>query len=463
MIATKFDLRCLQKNEKRLTSLVLNFGNGLQHPQLPEHIADLRAALDQNTFLEQIMISTDETGHNDELMKVVEGMMETIGRLPNLKSVLFSGSSSRGYLPVSLLVRLLASTSKLDTLVVHDVHMAGTQKDFDDLAQVVQGLWFLKRISLENFQVKLSAGTASSKHSSTASLDSLLLSFSLLPSLKTLSLCPTTRCTAASSKNSTPTAPQDPCFSLDAFSALFFSSSIQNLKLEQWGLTDEHLMAMAQVLCSGNKSLQVLTIGPVPAMTSTVAKAIARILQQSTSLVHLELALSHMLSDDVAEILARALHTKSGRTSALHTFILSGHRLGRISKKINAAFLQMMENNFSLKKCVLFRKSYLQANLAFHTRLNTLGRRTMLRLSTTNCHNKPVQPEEVWMKVLGHPDLNQDLDSIFYFLSNNPSLCARAVFNSPSYKSSHKRTLQPDSELARPASEPSSSCKRRKL
>ena len=259
MIATNFDLRRLQKNDRRLTSLCLNL-TCKGHPKLLEHIKELSSALANNTVVNQVSISADDSFNASscsKTMKALEGLTGAIGDLP-LRSLLLSGSpvaSGVGVVPVRLASLLLQSTSRLETLIVYDVSFTGTQADFDLFAQAVQGLWFLQRFSLDNFRV----------NSTTTSLDALLLSLSTLPSLQALSV---------SSSDSD-------CFSTTAFSALFFSSSIKVLKLKHLALSDDSLISMAELL-QGNTALQSLTMGPLPDLSPTVAKSMADIIDSSS-------------------------------------------------------------------------------------------------------------------------------------------------------------------------------------
>ena len=181
-------------------------------------------------------------------------------------------------------------------------------------------------------------------------------------------------------------------------------------------------------LLQGNTALQALTMGPLPDLTPTVTKSLAAMIQKNQHLIHLELELSKMLSDSTSKILAQALHTKPSRsrTCSLQIFVLSSHRLGRVSKTCQAAFLDMIQHNFSLKKCVLFRKNFLQDKLSYYTRLNKLGRHTMLRLVSANSKTE-TKPEDIWMRVLGHEEIRHDLDAIYYLLSNNPALCTHTL------------------------------------
>lgn len=164
MIAADFDLRRLRKNDGRLTSLLLMF-SCKEHPHQKEQIADLQSALQKNTVITNVMISTDDsfarssssstsTNTSTRMLDKFEGILRQIGRLPNLQCLqLSSPSTGKGVFPVRALAPLLQETTQLQVLVVHDLALAGTQADFQNFAVQVQNLWFLQRCALEAIEV----------------------------------------------------------------------------------------------------------------------------------------------------------------------------------------------------------------------------------------------------------------------------------------------------------------------
>ncbi|CAB9498442.1 expressed unknown protein [Seminavis robusta] len=461
MIATDHDVRRLRQNDERLTTLFMSFSyksplSGQYHDAQKR---GLDCALKRNTVLQEVTITADDSfaevsaAESMEMMTEYDDILRSMGRLPALKTLQFtSPPHGKGILPVRVLIPILEETTQLQTLVLHDLMLAGTQQDFDQLAQQVQRLWYLRCFTLDQVQVHVQVASTpasnktfitSNTNSTTqdrASLDALLLSLSMLPSLRVLNL-------------TAPKQHQAAVFSPSAFSAIFLSSSILSLNVQRWDWhDDQYLTSMAQLL-QANKTLQALTLGPIPKMTPRVAKSLASALQDNSTLAHLEIILSHMISDDCAVPIAQALHSSHhssgqsrGRPAGLQSFTLSGQRLGRVSKACQRAFTTMMEHNYSLHKILLFRKSVLQPTLQFYTRLNALGRQSLLRLTDGGeTKTKKSDPEGTWMQALAHPLVTNDLNAIYYFLSSNPSLCVQAAAAPPPDK---KRRPQPDAAIS---------------
>lgn len=453
MIAPEFDLRRLRQDDQRLTSLCLNFSCASQLGD-SNRMADLQSSLQKNTSLSSLMIFSDNSFASPFELNTYEGVLQSLGRLPALKHIHMSSSpEAKGVLPVGALIHLLNESVQLQSLLITDLELAGTQDDFDQLAQVMQRLWYLQRFSMEDLRLKLHPTTtntttytsSSSSHFDSSlskiasdtcagsSLDSLLLSVSMLPSLTTVTL---------TAKKDTKLASRH-ALSVPAFSALFLSSSIKVLTLQNWKWSSEHLLSMSQTLQT-NTSLQVLRFGSLSNVSTEAANALAAAIRSNSILAQLELELGEMLSEDVALTLTRALH--SNTVTGLQSLILTGTRLGRISKATTIAFQDMLKSNFTLNRCVLFRKNFLQSTIRHYTRLNAMGRRTLLKVDSA----------PTWMEVLSHPVVQEDLDSIFYFLSSNPTLCVQAAATGSNNAKGKKRGDGPDQNQ-------SSSSKRQKV
>jgi hypothetical protein len=422
MIATDHDVRRLRQKDPQLKSLSLNFSfkphlvEGYHHSQGLK----LQGALKENASVSDVVIFVDDSFPSSSAdLALYDGIWRDIGRLSALKTLQVASAphANKGVLPVRVLAPLLQATTQLETLGIHDLALTGSQADFDRLAEEVQRLWYLQCFILQRNDCPSGARQTSQTipMEPGSSLDALLLSLSLLPNLQTLTLNASKRLPRAA-----------PPFSPQAFSALFTSSSIRTLKVEQWDWSNDYSSSMARLL-QCNLSLQALTLGPLPKMTLQVAKSLAAVLRDNQSLAHLELILSHMLSDDCAVTLAKALHSSSQvPRSGLKSLVLSGKRLGRATKACPSAFQEMIEHNYSLHKVFLFRKNFLQPTLQFYTRLNAIGRHSLLRLTDTPGAQ---HPEATWMEALAHPAVRDDLDAIYYFLSSNPSIFVQSGAN----------------------------------
>jgi hypothetical protein len=422
MIATHHDLRRLQLKDRRLRSVMLNFSCKKSRRDLDhESRSELQTQLKRNNILESVAIYMDDSFDPQEIISLDEytSVLEDIGRLPRLKK-LFIGSSSmsKGHMPVQVLTTLMKFATILETLTITDLDVTGSSEEFDLLALQVQRLWYLRYFSMKECQLSLQIPSTSS----VCPLDPLLLSLTVLPSLNTLHLvnkedCLTRLCSPS------------------AISSIFFSTSIRRVKLQNLGLSDEHLISLACVL-QRNEDLRWLEMGPFQHLKPVAAHALSQALRSNIRLSHLELIVSQMIQDESATLIANALQVNRG----LRKFALTGSskiRLGRLSKTCRTSFLEAAQWNYQLNELTVFRKSTFKKAFERYIQLNALGLGSLLLNNQATC--------EDWIQRLASPGVGQDVDAIFYFLSQNPSLCAQAatVPCSSTTAKKRKRTRSP--------------------
>ena len=458
MIAPEFDLRRLYRRDPRVTSLCLSFSCTAHVGAC--RIADLQESLQRNTSLNSVMIfldssfaptrrtpspfdrsSTQQSYYNSASLLTCEkndGVLRDMGRLPNLKHLQYSSApgEQQGALPVRALLPVLqeaiTSGGQLQSLILSDLELAGTALEFEQLAQILQGMWYLTKFSMEGVQLTTLSGEESSlsKHTSglsgetptatSAPLDTLLLSLSMLPSLHSLTLTGQKKNITRDRRKQNTVPEETSALTIcdTAVSALVLSSSIKILTFKNLDFTSENIVSLSSTL-RFNKSLEVLTMGPLPAVDTNAATALASALKHSTSLIKLELELSSIPSTAISQILASALHGGNPQKGqGLQSLVLSGHRLGRVSKAVTTVFTDMLKSNYTLRHCMLFRKTFLKSTILHYIRLNAMGRQTLLQAD----HSVPI-----WMQVLSHPVVNNDLDAIYYFLSSQPTVCVQAA------------------------------------
>ena len=409
-MATYVDLKQMLANDERLTSVFLTFSSRLD-------TEDFRKAVQNNTFIEEVVISADEAFFQECSGGGLHAVFEAIGRLPRLRKLsINSYPNSVGIVSMKAINHMLLDASNLRMLTISDVQVTGTPEDFEVFSQRVQRMLYLRAFCFVDCNIVLDASMLSPRQqqrfnkdlsytSSTQAndlLNSLFLTLSILPSLEIVYL-------EAKEKGGFGS------LSVAAATALCLSASIRILKLRKLQLTNVHITSMAQLL-EMNCSIVNLELGSIPNLDSRSSEAFGKMLRVNTTLDHLELGLETMICDNSATEFASALrHNSHLRSFALtSSSTKNAKNFGRVTPKCRKAFLQMLQYNYFLEKFFLFRKSPLSREVKLYSNLNKMGRGDLMQ-SNTNCSEK-------WVSKLA--EVKDDVNSIFYFLSNNPTLCS---------------------------------------
>lgn len=399
-------------NDERLTTVFLTFSSRLDSEEF-------RKAVQNNTFIEEVVISADEAFFQECSGGGLHAVFEAIGRLPRLRKLsINSYPNSVGIVSMKALNHMLLDASNLRMLTISDVQVSGTPEDFQVFSRRVQRMFYLRAFCFADCNIVLDSSSAPmlpsqqqqrfDKDLSDASpakakdlLNSLFLTLSILPSLEIVYL-------EAKKKGGFGS------LSVSAATALCLSASIRILKLRKLHLTNAHATSMAQIL-EMNRSIVNLDLGSTN-LDSKTAEAFGKMLRVNSTLDHLELGLETMICDDSAKELASGLrHNRHLRSFALTSSCNSNAKtFGRVTPKCRKAFLQMLQFNYFLEKFFLFRKSPLSREFKMYSGLNKMGRGDLLQ-SSANCSKD-------WVGKLA--EVKDDVNSIFYFLSNNPTLCS---------------------------------------
>lgn len=404
-MATYVDLRRMLANDERLTSVFLTFSSRLDNDEF-------RRAIACNTAIEEVVISADDSFFQECPEDRFQDVLEGLGRLPRLRKLsINSYPNCRGVVAMKAIDHLVSGAKALQSLSISDLELSGSPQDFSDFAARVQEMFFLRSFCMVGCNLLRpqsptdrllpSACSPRAEEVSIGILDSLFTSLSILPSLQIVYV---------EAKD------QRGLGNMSVLSAtsLCLSASIRALRLRNLDLSDSHITSMTSLL-EMNQTLQALDLGSMTDFHPDAARAVGKLLRINTTLLHLELGMDKIIQDECAEIIAAALqHNRHLRSFALVARDPKTLKQQRLSNKARKAMLQMLQNNYSLQKFFLFRKYPLSREFKLYSSLNKLGRGDLLQSKEAN------RPED-WIQKMA--SVNSDINSIFYFLSNNPSLC----------------------------------------
>lgn len=384
-MASVIDLDRVRRNDDRLSTLQLILSGAVD-------LQALKEVLRVNTKVSEVIIYVDESFLVELPVEETHDLFRTIGGMPNLQKLGFhSQSGSSGVLSIQALIAITSHATRMVHFGISDVALWGSQADFQLWATQLQTQLFLQSFCVCECELL--------EPSKTCPLDPLLTVLSILPSLEALFL-----------QAATPNALGQ--ISPEAVGAIGMAPQLQDLRLGNFELKHPHMEQMAQVLPS-NTVLTELKLDACHEFKLETAHAMARILKNNRRLKSLELGLTQMMKDDCAVALAKSLHYNT----TLESFTLSKGANARfrptISKPCQAAFVEMLHQNYKLETLVLFQRFPVKKEFKLYLTLNKYGRGKLLMNHETE--------REDWIQAIHK--VNDDLDSIFYYLSINPSLC----------------------------------------
>jgi len=465
-MATVVDLRRLLANDPRLTCVFLCFTSSLNTDKF-------RLALKTNTVIEEIVISADDRFFSEFNDEEVADVFEAIGKLPRLRKLTISCYPERiGIVSIHAINSMLKYATQLMSLFVADVTILTSNHDHKQelatFAERIQTMTYLRDFHIRRCNIRprrqlvlldednCRNGEVVLSEDTDTYLEPLCsMVLPLMPCLQSIHL-----------------QAKDPGglghLSIPAATALCLSASVHRLELQKMNLTNDHATAMACVL-QCNSRLTTLDLGTFCDLTATAAAAMGKMLSVNSTLCHLELAFGKMISDQCAEELALGLrhnrkmqtfvlktantiHGNSNKSTpttppttsySLHHRIQalaqdaqqiqnplqtttnpkqvkpkynSAKSIGRVTPRCRKAFLGMLQYNYTLQKFFLFRKCPLSRELKLYAGLNALGRGDVMAQEGAAANS-----QRDWVDKLGQ--VNTDLTAIYYFLSNNPTLC----------------------------------------
>ena len=336
-------------------------------------------------------------------------MLVSVGHLQKLTELQIWCST----IPVQQFADMIRRARRLTKVYLFRVNLAGSQADFESLAEVMKEHRNLRDFRIGGFILV----------DDTVSLDCIVYAMAQMKSLEVVNLQLT------GVRDTTP-------FSGAALFRLVCSPYIKDLYLSRLGLGQEHFAVLALGLMIShnlkvldlfgnnvenghiqsfmralvrNKSLETLVL-PCPADDLAVesCEAISHALKRNSTLTTLNLPRSNLNDDGLVHIVKGL--------AVNHT--LKKIEVG-ISKALGekglAALEDMLDNNFDLERLVASgSEKSIKDKVEYYMRLNEVGRGTLLR------NGKATREQWVDMLVL----CKDNLDCLFYFMMHNPALCA---------------------------------------
>lgn len=384
-MASMIDLDRVRRNDDRLSTLQLILSGAVDLDALKE-------VLRVNTKVSEVIIYVDESFLVELPVEDTHDLFRTIGGMPNLQKLGFhSQSGSSGVLSIQALIAITSHATRMVHFGISDVALWGSQADFQLWATQLQTQLFLQSFCVCECELL--------EPSKECPLDPLLTVLSILPSLEALFL-----------QAATPNALGQ--VSPEAVGSIGMAPQLQDLRLGNFELKHKHMEQMAQVL-PHNTVLTELKLDACHEFHVDTARSLAKILRHNRRLKSMELGFTQMMNDDCAVILAKSLHYNSN----LESFTLSRGAGARfrptISKVCQAAFVEMLHQNYCLETLVLFQRFPVKKEFKLYLTLNKYGRGKLLMNHSTQKEN--------WIQAIHK--VNDDLDSIFYYVSINPALC----------------------------------------
>jgi hypothetical protein len=385
-MASVVDLDRVRRNDDRLSTLQLILSGAVDLPALKE-------VLRVNTKVSEVIIYVDETFLVELPVAEIHDLFQTIGGMPNLQKLGFhSQSGSSGVLSVQALIAITSRATRMVHFGISDVALWGSRAEFETWAKHLQTQLFLQSFCVCECELL--------EPSKECPLDPLLTVLSILPSLEALFL-----------QAATPDALGQ--VSPEAVGSIGLAPQLQDLRLGNFELLHNHMVQMAQVL-KDKAVLTELKLDACHEFTVETAQAMALILKYNKKLKLLELGLAEMMKDECAVVVAKSLEYNT----TLESFTLSrGASAGfrpTISSRCQEAFVEMLHQNYTLETLVLFQRFPVKKEFKLFLTLNKYGRGKLL-MSHDSTREKWIQAIE---------KVSDDLDSIFYYVSINPSICS---------------------------------------
>ena len=336
-------------------------------------------------------------------------MLVSVGYLQKLTELQIWCST----IPALQFADMIRRAHRLTKVYLFRVNLAGSQADFDSLAQAMEQHRNLRDFRIGGFILT----------DDTVSLDCIVYAMAQMKSLEVVNLQLT------GVRDTTP-------FSGAALFRLVCSPYVKDLYLSRLGLVEEHFAVLALGLMVshnlkvldlfgnnvenghiqnfmqalvGNKSLETLVL-PCPADDLTVEScaAVSHTLKHNNTLTTLNLPRSNLSDDGLAHI-ARGLAVNQ-TLKKIEVGITKD-----LGEKGFAALEEMLDNNFDLERLVVSgTEKSVKDKVDYYMRLNELGRGSLLR------NGKATREQWVDMLVL----CKDNLDCLYYFMMHNPALCS---------------------------------------
>lgn len=321
---------------------------------------------------------------NDQAIHFFQLLVSTLPKLRRLE--LFPGVGGYNAVPIEALGVAIGHAHNLQSLYLYHIELSGEGGNFISLAENLQRHSSLKEFCIIDCQI--TENEISNEHA----FEPILRALGTISTLQVVALW-------ASEDDSLGR------LSNGSLATLCQSTSIQRLMLLKFNLQDQDIGQMFDAL-STNQSMKRIYMSC--SLKEQGSNRLVKMLQSNSTMQKLKLDLDSLDKPKCLLKVAEALETNT----SLNYLKLCG---GTINTEIEQAFLQMLEKkNFSLETLLLPSVgSDLTAQMDFYLKVNRSGFRHIIREGTAH--------RSKWVEAL--ISTNDDLDTSFYFLSMNPSLC----------------------------------------
>ena len=376
--------------------------------------------------------------------------LSAVGHLETLEEVQIWCST----IPVATLAEMLRHAGRLRKIYFFRVKLAGSQEDFEQLAESLRTHLSLHDVRVGGFEIVPTPANPNDNNNdnnrvninNSINFDCVVEALAQAPLLQVVSL------QLSGSRDRAP-------FSGKALAKLFQSPTVGELYLSRLGLLREHFGVIAEELATVT-NLRILDLFGNNLSNEDII-LIAQGLQRNVGLQTLVLPCSDddlSLESSVAISKALQVHTTLvnlnlprgvlGDDGLLH--IAEGLSVNKTLRKIEvdvskdlgdkgrAALLGMLEKNYKLERLVVgSAEKSIKEKVEYYIRLNEAGRGSLISKGTAN--------RAEWVEML--ISCSDDLDCLFYFTSMNPTLCQYAnakktdVIITEEFKQTRRHTL----------------------
>lgn len=368
-------------------------------------------ALSSNKSIEQVTLAVS-VGSLGCMPPILE-FFRSLGRLPKLQRLQFSGAAYCWRLPLPLLLSLLECIPRqLATLHIQDVEFRGSPLDVEVLAKYVSSMSSLKHFSIAHCRFMM--------ETSKPVLDPLIDAVLSSATLEKVFLS-ATRVNALG-------GPVSRGRLRDIFATRRRLSPLKELRLMKFRFPPDILAALFGTLISAHPGMEKLLLSSCQWDLSSL-RVMAQLIRNGRNLQEIQLLgdCSFLESNkECHQEIADALRTSEIRRFFLeplhrrtHTIVNDDEGIPITSQQVH---VQTLECNYNLEEFRLaqpFAPEW-QGLVEFYLRLNRAGRRTV-------CFQEGEEESErgdnkgAWVDAM--IAVNDDVACIFYFLGLNPSLC----------------------------------------
>jgi hypothetical protein len=398
----------LCKNSSEMTKIRLALDENSDVPALLN-------ALFTNTTVQEVNVDIyDNFRHRSDSTAEILQLFAALSSLPNLYRLwLDSGREGSPFytLPVQALALVLQQAPQMTRLALYDVELFGGLAEFQQLELALE-----QHTKLHDFGLvgcRLADETIQSTCTTTSTTyagDCTILSNVIGKSLATL---PSLEWVELSGQEFDALGTLSP----GSLGSLCESSSLTKLMLDNFELSDPHIVAMSSVLAESTTIQEIKWTFEIGVSGCT---ALSHMLNINSSLENVTLHLNDVLTDnnnkkeDPTLLIAQGLE----QNQSIEYFTLFGP--AKISSTTQEAFVALLRQNTSLVHCSIDLEhcgrlsDKLQAESELYLKLNEVGRKQLFDSA----------PPQQWIDTLWK--LRHNLDGLYYLISVNPTLCSLA-------------------------------------